>query len=73
MRIESTFLIDSVQTESVSDSGNPQRTVLGPLLSLIPNLPLHVTSQGRLFVDDGLIYRPLILAYIKSYFERMLW
>ena len=43
------------------ESGVPQGTVLGPLISLchINDLPLSVKSQVRLFADDCLLYREI--------------
>jgi hypothetical protein len=42
-------------------SGVPQGTVLGPLLFLlyVNDIPSYVSSQTRLFADDGLLYREI--------------
>ena len=55
-------VVDGRQSRSATvDSGEPQGTVLGPLLFLlhINNLPSVVDSQVRLFADDCLVYRPI--------------
>ena len=55
-------VVEGEQSEEVTvDSGVPQGTVLGPLLSLchINDLPDAMKSSVRLFADDCLLYRTI--------------
>jgi hypothetical protein len=57
---QQSVIVDGAKSHPVSvDSGVPQGTVLGPLVFLlhINDLPLHVSSNVRLFADDCLLYR----------------
>ena len=55
-------VVDGSSSESARvRSGEPQGTVVGPLLFLTYNndLPSTVSSQVHLFADDCLLYRPI--------------
>ena len=54
-------VVDEASSWASVESGGPQCTVLGPLLFslFINDLPAHVTSQVRLFVDDCLLYHTI--------------